>query len=71
MHLDTITRARIRVQTGLSDSAIYACLMGRTRRTSTRLAILAAARELGLVEVVAHLTASPAASSASRDGDAA
>lgn len=63
-------RARIAVITRLSDTAIRACLAGRTRRASTRAAILAAARELGLVGLVAHLTA-PAASAASYEADAA
>ena len=73
MDLDPHDRARITVVTRLSDTAIRACLAGRTRRASTRAAILAAACELRLDAVVAHLTAtpSPAASTASHEADAA
>ncbi len=57
MSTDAPTLARIRVETGLSESAIRRCVRGLTGRLSTRHAATSAATCRGLTEVLAALAA--------------
>lgn len=57
MQIDARTAAVITVRTGYSNRAIRDCLAGRTSRTSTRIALLNAARELGLARIADHVAA--------------